>query len=419
MLVFVLAAFASGVLAWTAPASLFDASVARKVLATAQTVRNPPNYPSITSTSGVWQWGSPDNWITGFFPSTLYQMQKRECLCPGSTGGAPWLSLARMWSAAIPQLHWKNHQGHDVGFISWPFAEEYSLGRSNATASQNIVEFALELSSRFNSAVGCTRSWDGSAPGSSSSTDFLVIIDNLMNLETLLQAYHLTDNHTFYDVAVAHADTTLKNHFRSDWGSWHVVNYDSKTGAVKKKYTAQGYSDSSTWSRGESWAIYGYAKMFQYTYDQKYLNAARNIAGYFLRRAPAAYMPWDFDAPASPTPPADSSAAMIAAAGLQVLAAIETDLNNATGVLKWTNGAQMLITQTASYALKSSWQSLLSNGTRDNHGTPHSNNTGLPYADYFWIKNGNFLLASGQTACPNGKAANATGCGIDLVGPAF
>ena len=72
---------------------------------------------------------------------------------------------------------------------------------------------------------------------------FQVIIDNLMNLETLLQAYDLTKNKTFYDIAVDHADTTLKNHFRADWGSWHVVNYDHLTGEVKEKYTQQGYSD--------------------------------------------------------------------------------------------------------------------------------------------------------------------------------
>ncbi|KZV96346.1 Six-hairpin glycosidase [Exidia glandulosa HHB12029] len=419
-----LAILARDAAGYTPPASVFDKSVAQKVLATAQTKRSPPNYPSITSTSGVWQWSSPDNWVTGFFPSTLYQMQKRECMCPGSTavnGATPnWLALGRTWSAAIPALHWHNNQGHDVGFISWPFAEEYSLHPTNASAKQNIIDFALELSSRYSSVVGCTRSWNGASPTSTTgSTDFLVIIDNLMNLETLLQAYKFTGNKTFYDIATKHADTTLKNHFRADFGSWHVVNYNSQTGAVKQKYTAQGYSDSSTWARGESWGIHGYIKLYQYTKNTAYLNAARNIAAYFLKRTPAAYMPWDFDAPASPKPPADSSAAMIAAAGLQILAATETALANATGASKWTAGAQMLITQTASYALKASWQSILSNGTRDNHGTPHSNNTGLPYGDYFWIKNGNYLLASGQTTCPSGAKANVTGCGMDLTGPAF
>ncbi|KZV92163.1 glycoside hydrolase family 88 protein [Exidia glandulosa HHB12029] len=406
------------------PAELFDPLVAKKVLAMAQSSFSPPAYPSITSTSGVWQWGSPDNWITGFFPSTLYQLAKRECLCPGSTavdGAVPdWLELGRTWSGAIPSLHWHNGQGHDVGFISWPFAEELGLFPKNQTARDNIIEFALELSSRYAKEVGCTRSWDWSSSTSPTpATDFLVIIDNLMNLETLLQAYDFTKNKTFYDVAIDHADTTLKNHFRDDWGSWHVVNYDHLTGEVKEKYTQQGYSDDSTWTRGEAWGLHGYSKLYQYTKKPRYLDAARNIAKYYLRRTPKAYLPWDFDAPKEPMPPADASAAMIAAAGFQLLAQIEKSQWNLIGAAQWDNAAHMLISQTASYAWNPSWQSVLSNSTRDNHGIPHSNNTGLPYADYYWVKNGNYLLASGQLRCPNGKRASASRCGIDLTGPTF
>ena len=80
------------------------------------------------------------------------------------------------------------------------------------------MDFALELTSRYSPVVGATRSWNSAA----NSTDFLVIVDNLMNLETLLQAYRLTGNRTFYDIAIKHADTTLKNGVRPDWGTWHV-----------------------------------------------------------------------------------------------------------------------------------------------------------------------------------------------------
>ena len=145
--------------------------------------------------------------------------------------------------------------------------------------------------------------------------------------------------------------------------------------------------------------------VYQYTKLERYLDAARNIAAYFLRRAAEkpAYLVWlaqptsrsrralylssilcrDFDAPASPTPPADSSAAMIASAGLQVLATAEMSIWNTTGAERWLAGAQTLITQTAGYAWKPTWQSLLSNGTRDNNASGNaaarSNNTGLPY----------------------------------------
>ncbi|KAH7104068.1 Six-hairpin glycosidase [Auriculariales sp. MPI-PUGE-AT-0066] len=420
-----LAALATSVSAWTAPATLFDPLVASKVLATAKTVQNPPKIPSITSTSGTWTWSSANSWTSGFFPATLYQLSKRECMCSGSTsvnGSTPdWRGLGRTWSAALVPLHWHNGVGHDVGFLSWPFVDELALSPTNATAQSNIIDFALELTSRYSPIVKATRSWDSDA----NSTDFLVIVDNLMNLETLLQSWRLTGNRTFYDIAVNHADTTLKNGVRSDWSTWHVINYDSGTGAVKVKRTQQGYSDNSTWTRGEAWALHGYTRMYQYTKLKRYLDAARAIAGYYLRRVAEnpSYMIWDFDAPASPQPPADSSAAMIAAGGLQALATIEMSLWNATGANTWMAGAQNLITQTATYAWNPSWQSLLSNGTRDNNagGVPasRSNNTGLPYGDYFWIKNGNYLLETLQIKCPDGRFPNRLACGSDLMGPSF
>ncbi|KAH7104061.1 Six-hairpin glycosidase [Auriculariales sp. MPI-PUGE-AT-0066] len=406
--------------AWTAPLTLFDPLVASKVYATAQ--GDPTMYPTITTDGGEWVLSPADTWTSGFFPATLYEMYKRECLCTGSTlvnGSAPdWLALGRSWSTALVGLHWNNVQGHDVGFLSWPFGEDLDVSPDNKGAKTNLVEFALELASRFSPIVGATRSWNSP----SDSVDFYVIVDNLMNLETLILAYLLTGNRTFYDIALKHADTTLKNGVREDWSTWHVIDYNSETGAVISKETRQGFSANSTWTRGQAWAIHSYARLFQYSGASKYLDASRNMAAYFLRRAAENpdYLVWDFDAPRSEglTTPADSSAAMIAAAALQVLAVAEMSVGNTTGSNEWLSSSQMLISQTAGYAWKPSWQSLLSNGTRNNnvHADPdvHSNNTGLPYGDYFWVKGGNYLLETQQAECPNGQTVNRLSCGIDL-----
>ncbi|KAH7104062.1 Six-hairpin glycosidase [Auriculariales sp. MPI-PUGE-AT-0066] len=393
--------------AWTPPHTLFDPLVASKVYATAQKLSSPAKYPSITSQSGVWKLSPVDTWTSGFFPATLYQLKKRECLCPGSTrvkGSVPkWLQLGRSWSAGLVKLHWNNNQGHDVGFLSWPFAEDLDLSPNNGAAKTNVIDFARELASRYSPIVGATRSWN-SPPN---STDFT-----------------LTGNRTFYDIAVKHADTWLKNGVRRDWGTWHVVNFNSKTGAVSSKKTRQGYDANSTWARGQSWAIYSYARLFQYTGVERYLDASRNLAAYFLRRAAEnpGYLVWDFDAPRTKgiQQPADSSAAMVAAVALQLLATAEKSVRNTTGANRWISHSQKLISQTSSYAWSPHWQSLLSNGTRDNNGggDPHarSKNTGLPYGDYFWVKSGNYILETLQAKCPSGKSPKRLSCGSDLRG---
>src|SRR5690606_8548340 len=146
--------------------------------------------------------------------------------------------------------------------------------------------------------------------------DFVVIIDNMMNLELLFWAAKYTNDKTFYEIAVKHADKTMKHHFREDYSTYHVVNYDSKTGGVKLRKTHQGFSDSSAWARGQAWALYGYTLMYRETQDKKYLQQAEHIAAYILNHPnfPKDKIPyWDFDAPDIPNAYRDASAAAVMA----------------------------------------------------------------------------------------------------------
>ena len=124
----------------------------------------------------------------------------------------------------------------------------------NETALEAVNAFAADLAARFSPTVGCTRSWDNPDP-----TLFRVIIDNMMNLEVLFASYARTGNKTLVDIAVSHADRTLLYHVRPNGSSFHVVEYNATTGEVIGRITAQGYSDNSTWSRGQAWGIYGFA----------------------------------------------------------------------------------------------------------------------------------------------------------------
>ncbi|KAH8100222.1 d-4,5 unsaturated-glucuronyl hydrolase-like protein [Cristinia sonorae] len=378
------------------PQEAFSPLIPQKILATANTLRSPAQYPQFTDrVSGTWQWFSPDTWTTGFFPTTLYALHTRSQLCPGSVGDTDWLALARRWSAAEIPLETKTGVGHDVGFLSFPFSEELLVNPNNATAIMAVNNFAKALAARFNPTVGCTRSWDASDP-----TDFQVIIDNMMNLEVLFRSADLTGNDALRQIAISHARKTTVNHLRPDGSSFHVVDYNSTTGKVFRQRTSQGFADSSTWTRGQAWGIYGFANMHRNTGMPEFLQTARHMASFFLDHIPAnGIVPWDFNAPLNPPRPADTSASMIAATGLILLAQEELKQKpeNTTGAAVYIQAAADLFKKTTDLAWNPSWQSLLSNGTVNN---PAQNNlTGIVYGDYYYIRTANELVAMGLASC--------------------
>jgi unsaturated chondroitin disaccharide hydrolase len=139
----------------------------------------------------------------------------------------------------------------------------------------------------------------------------------MMNLELLTWASRQTKDPLYKDIAIRHAETSIKNHFRNDYSSYHVVLYDSTTGAVIKKHTAQGYSDESRWARGQAWGLYGYVMMYRETGKKEFLEQGKKISDLFISLLPADGVPyWDFDAPNQPKEVKDASAAAVAASGL-------------------------------------------------------------------------------------------------------
>lgn len=252
-----------------------------------------------------------EDWTSGFFAGTLWYIYEY-------TGDGKWRKAAEEWNKPLePLRHFRMH--HDVGFmVNCSFGNGYRL-TDNKEYRQILIDAADALCTRFNPNVGLIQSWEAH---SFRGSEYPVIIDNMMNLELLFNAYKLTGNRKYYDVAVSHADLTMKNHFRDNCSSYHVVDY-ALNGDVRRKCTAQGYSDASAWSRGQAWGLYGYTFCYRETGDEKYLNHARNIARFMLghKNMPEDYIPyWDFDAPNIPNEPRDVSAAAIMASGLLELA---------------------------------------------------------------------------------------------------
>lgn len=244
-------------------------------------------------------------WCSGFYPGTLLYLYTQ-------TKDTVLYNEAKRILVPLQKEEY-NKGTHDLGFMMF-----CSFGNANMIApseayKQILINSAKSLSTRFNPTVGCIRSWD------SKSNEFLVIIDNMMNLELLFWATRVTGDSSFYKIAVTHANTTIKNHFRPDYSSYHVINYNAETGAVQQKRTAQGAADSSAWARGQSWGLYGYTVMYRETKDKKYLDQANHIADFILNNPnlPADKIPyWDFNAPGIPNALRDASAASIMASAL-------------------------------------------------------------------------------------------------------
>lgn len=328
----------------------------------------------------MWLYFGADSWTSGFLPATSYALAERATICPHTLNGTTttqWLDIGRSSATGEIPLEAHTSVGHDVGFLSFPFVDELAINPKNETALQAVETFAAALAARFSPIVGCTRSWDAADPD-----DFQVIIDNMMNLDVLFDAADLTGNQTLRQIAVSHADRTMMNHVRADGSLFHVVEYNATTGTVIAQRTAQGYSNSSTWSRGQAWGIYSFANMYRRTRLVRYPVTARRMAGYFLDNIPAdGIIPWDFNAPLVPPRPADSSAAMIAVNGLLLLAQQERSLYpaNQSGESYFANAAIKILNDTTIAFWAHTWQSLLSNGTVNNPAMPPNNMTGTIY----------------------------------------
>ncbi len=270
----------------------------------------PGKLPRSLSKEGMLELECPKDtasWIVGFFPGTLWLIYEY-----GKDGRVR--AEAEKFTAYVePQKD--NTTNHDVGFmVNCSYGNQLRIAGDDSVKPV-MLQAARSLASRYNPAVGCTQSWRTGLRG----WKFPVIIDNMMNLELLMWAFRESGDSLFYNIAVDHANTTMANHFRPDYSSYHVVSYNPVSGEVEARQTQQGYSDDSSWMRGQAWGLYGYTMMYRETGIPAYLEQARKIAGYILDH-PA--MPgdkvlyWDVSDPAVPDTYRDVSAAAIMCSAL-------------------------------------------------------------------------------------------------------
>lgn len=313
-------------------------------------------------------------WCSGFYPGTLwylYEFSKDEKI-----------KAEALRAMGLVEKEKNNKGTHDLGFMMYcSWGPQYNLYKDDK-AKEVLLTSARSLSTRFNPVVGCIKSWDHG------TWKFPVIIDNMMNLELLTWATRVSGDTSFRHIALTHANTTIKNHFRPDYSSFHVVDYNTETGAVNAKRTAQGFNDASAWARGQAWGLYGYTMMYRETKDPVYLAQAQHIADFILHHPnlPKDKIPyWDFNAPEIPNAVRDASAASVMASALLELSTFTT---GEAGKKYKADAVQMLASLSSpAYRAKE--------GQNNNfilmHSTGHKMansevDVPLTYADYYFVE---------------------------------
>lgn len=487
---------------------LYSENILAKVLRTATKTLPPPTQddqdtlpvptsfpeyvPQEGDQAGRYSYREPEFWTCGFFPGTLYCILERLVRFPNSIGLPPRLvqgadppldnrrlrkevsQLCRSWAEPLHAMAARTDT-HDVGFIVMPALRQSWELTGDTRSLDSIIQAAESLASRYVHSAGAIRSWDVRVQKNIQITsldeDFILIIDSMCNLDLLYYAAsHCSGTAAahLYDVATAHASTLLRTHLRPEEvtssprhhdinayrGQWysvhHVANLDPKTGNIKRQFTAQGFSDTSTWARGQAWGILGYAQTYMWTKDKKFLKASCGLAEYFMYRletgptsveeamscctekenntidgASCAHQggryvpPWDFDAPVDDTanPVRDSSAGAIAANGMLVLSQGLAGLGYHQLATRFRSCALDISRDLANFAVApekarlvvkdgvdvedvaptQTFESILKFGTANNNANAKKQyaNHGLVYGDYYLVELGNRILRMG------------------------
>ena len=335
-------------------------------------------YPVSGGDSGTWTTTSPSSgsqgWTSGFFPGQLWLLYQ-------ATGSQQWLTAAQAWTAPLASQASSVDRVDptDIGFIiGTSFGNGYRL-TGDPSYKAVLTTAGVSLASLYNSNVGAVRSW--TSPPYQPPNHFAVIVDSMMTLGPLQWGAVNGGSPAWAGIAATHAQTVTTNLVRTNGSTFQVADFNPTTGALMSQGTFAGYSDNSTWARGQAWALYGFVQAYQTSDNPAFLNTAEEVANYFVGQLLANNTwipPWDFNAPG--TQPVDTSAAAIAADGLVMLSTVA-----GTSALKMQylqDAENILGALSSNYLGPTSGEAVLFDGFPGNGGT----NTALIYGDYYFTE---------------------------------
>lgn len=350
---------------------VFERAVAQSVLMDSQLGDDefPRSFTadSLVKSNGRW-------WCSGFFPGSLWYIYEY-------TGNEEVLALARKQTAKLHGICGRKTD-HDIGFqVNCSFGNGYRL-TGDSTYLPEIQDAAAKLAKRFYPAAQVIRSWDWGKKWSCP-----VIIDNMMNLELLMNAHELFGTDSLKSIALSHANTTMVNHFREDYTTFHLVDYDKQTGEIRGKQTVQGYADDSAWARGQAWAVYGYSMMYRETCNKDYLVQSENVARMLLGRLPEDGIPyWDFDSPEIPEDVKDASAAAVMASAFVELSTLTADKKLAKDCLAMAERQLRALSSDEYLAAEGECGGFILKHSTGNKPGNSEVDVPLSYADYYFLE---------------------------------
>ena len=334
-------------------------------------------YDDRSDTSIDWDMDNGINWWTnGFWGGIMWQLYHE-------TKDEAYARTARISEEKLDRcfsMYYGLH--HDVGFMWLPTAvADYRLTKNAESRKRGLLAAQL-LAGRFNPAGNFIRAWNDNVPGQKESNRGWAIIDCLFNIPLLYWASEETDDPRFKEIAMRHADTAAKNFIREDGSVRHIVEFDPFTGEMVRELGGQGYAEGTSWTRGQTWAIYGFAISYLHTKKENYLEAAKKAADRFLSRIPAdGHIPVDFDQPAEPHIE-DSTAAAVAAGGFLELSKLIPEREEAY----WNAGIKLLKTLAADRCdFSPETDGILSRCTGSYHGKDNRE-INFVYADYYFVE---------------------------------
>ncbi|NPD91011.1 glycoside hydrolase family 88 protein [Xylanibacter muris] len=320
-----------------------------------------------------------EEWCSGFWPGILWMNYSH-------TRSKAVMKAAKAYTDAVIPIINSPVYDHDLGFIAIGSLLKGYEQTKDTRYRQLALQAADSLATLYNEKAGTLLSWPRHIKQYGGHN---TIMDNMMNLELLYWAAEemksdRAKSNRLRDIATRHAETTMQNHFRQDGSCYHVAVYDTLDGHFLRGVTHQGYSDRSMWSRGQSWAIYGYTMVYRYTKDKCFLYFAQKVADIYLKRLKETsedMVPiWDMDDPRGTAAPKDASAACIAASAL-----LELDRYSDNDRYKKAAEEMLRDLSTDRYQSRSRNVAFLMHST-GHHPAGSEIDAGIVYADYYYLE---------------------------------
>ena len=291
--------------------------------------RYPDFYPMYTR-NGRWKHDGPawTDWCDGFLPGMMFIFSKHS---QSNGNGAFWMEQAIRYSKPLEPR--KNDKDvHDLGFIFMSSYYRWLQLTRDPALNEILVEAGRTMALRYQSLGQYLCSFIAAES---------LFIDIMMNVGIIFYAARETGDRRLRDIAMRHSLTTRRVLVRGDGSTAHEGIFDTDTGEFLRQTTHQGYRGDSCWSRGLTWALYGFTTAYEYSRDPRFLETAQSCADFYITFSPTdGIPPWDFNAPPENRTLLDTSAAAICSAGLLRLCRLVPD--SLKGHLYWSTAVRIL-----------------------------------------------------------------------------